>query len=961
MVHFSYLCEYPYIIVMKRLHVLLFAILLLLVNVGLAQVIVTSPVFPNDNDSCILVYDASLGNAALKNVSPPVYAHTGVITNLSTSNTDWKYVVAGWSENLPKALMTPLGNNKYQLKIKPSVRSYYGVPAAEQIEKMAFVFRNADGSKVGRNADGSDIFVDMYSNTFSVNIVLPSNKTLFLKLNASIPVSAISPAAETLKIFLNGNLVKTNAGQYITDTLTANNFGTNWVKQWVKIIATNNTGSVADSFSYTVIPQPRITPLPPGMNDGINYIDATTALLCLFAPHKDNVFAIGDFNSWQTDSAFYMNLTPDSSRFWITVKNLVPKKEYIFQYLVDGNLRIGDPYADKVSDPDDQYIPAKTYPNLMPYPAGKTTGIATFLQTNQDPYPWNTTPFTPPATTNLVVYELLIRDFTADHDYPSLIDTLDYLKQLGINAIELMPVMEFEGNVSWGYNPDYSFAVDKYYGTKNGLKQFVEAAHARGIAVILDIVCNHHFGNSPLVKLYWDGSAQRPAANSPWFNPIPKHPYNVGYDFNHESPATNLYMKRLIRYWLTEYHVDGYRFDLSKGFTQKDSYPNDVSLWGQFDASRINILTDYTMVIHSVNPNAFAIMEHFADNSEETVLSSNNMLLWGNMNGKYNEATMGWNVGTNSDFSWISYKERGWSQPHVMGYMESHDEERLPFKNISYGNSSTYYNIKDTAISLKRMELAATFFFTIPGPKMIWQFGELGYDYSINYGGDRLAPKPIRWDYAFDWRRRYTKNIFAALINLKKSQPVFATASSTLDVMGSVKRIWLRHSTMDATVLGNFDVNQANVVPGFTKKGMWYEFFTGDSLNVSDTAATLAFKAGEYRLYTTVKLQKPYFTAIDENLLPGNISEGRVKIYPNPSNGLFNFTVDLPRASTVELSVYNIYGGVVRQITTGRFNQGMNNFILDLGVVNEAKTPSGIYLYRLNAGNLHENGKLVVD
>jgi glycosidase len=803
----------------------------------------------------------------------------------------------------------------------------------------------------------------MYSNTFTVNIVLPSIKTLFLKHNDPIPVSAISPTAETMKILVNGTTMKTSVGEYITDTLLANSSAVYWVKQWVKIIATNNTGSVADSFSYTVIPSPNIATLPEGMEDGINYIDSSTVIPSLFAPYKNNVFVIGDFNNWQMDSAAYMNITPDNSRFWVKISNLVPRQEYIFQYLVDGSLRIGDPYADKVSDPDDQYITAQTYPGLKPYPYGKTTGIATYLQTGQAPFAWNMTPFTPPAVTDLVVYELLIRDFTEDHDYPSLIDTLDYLKNLGINAIELMPVMEFEGNISWGYNPDYSFAVDKYYGTKDGFKQFIEAAHMRGIAVILDIVCNHHFGNSPLVKLYWDASAGQPAANSPWFNTVPKHPYNVGYDFNHESQFTTLYMKRLIKYWLTEFHIDGYRFDLSKGFTQKNSYPDNVGLWGQKDPSRINILTNYAMTIHSVNPNAYAIMEHFADNDEEKVLSSNNMILWGNMNGKYNEGTMGWNSGLNSDLSWISYKERTWSQPHVMGYMESHDEERLAFKNISYGNSSAYYNIKDTATNLKRLELAATFFFTIPGPKMIWQFGELGYDYSINYptgtSESRLAPKPIRWDYLSDWRRKYTEKIFSALIDLKKKQPVFATTNYTLDVAGITKRIWLRHNTMDVTVLGNFDVNQLSISPNFTKKGMWYEFFTGDSLNVADTTAALLLKAGEYRLYSTVKLAKPAFTSIEENLLNGD--KGRVIVYPNPSNGLFNFMVSLPASSNGEISVYNSVGKIVKTWPLNHLTAGINSFVIDMTLLQQGNPPSGIYFYRLDAGTFHSGGKLIVE
>jgi 1,4-alpha-glucan branching enzyme len=929
-----------------------------------AQVITTSPAYPVDTDSATIVFDATLGDGGLNNVSPPIYAHTGVITSLSTSTSDWKYVVAAWGVNLPKALMTPLGNNKYKLTLKPSIRDYYGVPAGEKILKIAFVFRNSDGSKAGKDVNSADIFADVYDSVMSVNIVLPAGNALFLRQNTDIPVSAISPTAETMKIYVNNTLTKTAAGNSITDTIPADNFGSNWMKQWVRIEAINATTSAADSFSYTVIPASPVAELPAGISDGINYIDSATAVVCLYAPQKDNVFVIGDFNGWVIDSSLYMNVTPDGKRYWKRLNNLVPKQEYIFQYLVDGAIRIGDPYADKVSDPNDQYIDATTYPGLKPYPAGKTTDIATFLQTGQYPYPWDSTTFSPPQVTDLVIYELLLRDFTANHDYPSLIDTLGYLKNLGINAIELMPVMEFEGNLSWGYNPDYSFAPDKYYGTKTGLKQFVEAAHRQGIAVILDIVCNHHFGSSPLARLYWDSGNQRPAAGNPWFNPIPKHPYNVGCDFNHESADTKAYMERLIRYWLTEYHIDGYRFDLSKGFTQKDSYPNNVSLWGQYDSSRIAILENYAGVIHSVKPGAYAIMEHFADNSEETVLSGKNMLVWGNMNGSYINGAGGWTTGSSSDYSWGSYKKRGWAQPHLVTYMESHDEERVMYKNIASGNNSKPpYLVRDTTIGLKRIELNANFFFTIPGPKMIWQFGELGYDYSINYpsgtSASRLDPKPIRWDYQNDWRRRYAKNICAALIGLKKTQPVFSTTTFSTDLTSAVKRIWLTHSSMDATVLGNFDVVARNVAPNFTRTGMWYEFYTGDSLSVSDTAASLVFEAGEYRLYTTVKLEKPHFTAIDENKLPVIVAAGHLLVYPNPSDGQFNFIVNVQHSVRAEITVYNIYGDAVKR-SVSVFNEGINTFTLDIGPMPGDKAPSGIYFFRLDAGNLHQSGKLIV-
>ena len=146
-----------------------------------------------------------------------------------------------------------------------------------------------------------------------------------------------------------------------------------------------------------------------------------------------------------------------------------------------------------------------------------------------------------------------------------MIDTLDYLSELGINAIELMPVGEFENNESWGYNPSFHMALDKYYGTPEHFKAFIDSCHGKGIAVINDIVFNQAFGQSPMVNLYWDGVNNRPSANNPWFNEICPHPpYCWGYDFDHSSTATKNFIDRVNHFWLNEYHLDGFRFDLLK-------------------------------------------------------------------------------------------------------------------------------------------------------------------------------------------------------------------------------------------------------------------------------------------------------------------------------------------------------------------------------------------------------------
>jgi hypothetical protein len=638
-----------------------------------------------------------------------------------------------------------------------------------------------------------------------------------------------------------------------------------------------------------------------------------------------------------------MNVTPAGDRYWIGIGGLEPGQEYIFQYFVDGSLKIADPYADKVSDPNDQYIPSATYPGLIPYPSGKTTGIAAVLQTAQTPYPWDTSTFIPPQKTDLVIYELLLRDFLASHDYSALEDTLDYLKRLGINAIELMPVMEFEGNESWGYNPDFMFAPDKYYGTKDALKHFIETAHSKGIAVILDIVLNHQFGQSPLVRLYWDAANNRPAANSPWFNVIPKHPYNVGYDFNHDSPDTKAFCKRVLNYWITEYHVDGFRFDLSKGFTQVNSYPDNVGLWGQYDGNRVSILNGYLISMRSVKPDIILILEHFAENTEEEDLSNDGMLLWGNMNYNYAEAAMGYNSGGGSNFSWVSYKERGWFYPHLVGYMESHDEERQMYKCVTWGNSTAWYSTKDTNTALQRIGMNASFFFTVPGPKMIWEFGELGYDYSIEYGGGRLAPKPPRWDYQDEWRRGYLNNIFTSLIGLKKNEEVFKTNDFSMDVSGALKRIRLNHPSMNMVVIGNFDVTEGAMVPGFQNTGTWYDYFSGDSLLVDDLAEMVALSPGEYHIYSSKRLQKPVFTGTGDpsGLFPGN---GRAVVFPNPSAGILQVRTD---GMVSGLELYSITGRMV--VKPG-----------SVSMIDMSELPSGFYFLLIRYTDGHTETLKVV-
>lgn len=587
------------------------------------------------------------------------------------------------------------------------------------------------------------------------------------------------------------------------------------------------------------------TGLPSGAKDGVTFINnGKSAIVTLYAPLKKSVSLIGDFNNWQ---GTVMKNTSDGNTWWVQIDGLDPNTEYAYQFLVDGALKVADPYCQKILDPDnDSYIDSKTYPGLRAYPVGKTTGIVSVMQGNPPVYTWkNTTAFTRPAKDNLVVYELLVRDFTAEHNYASTLQKLDYLVTLGINAIELMPVNEFEGNLSWGYNPSFYFAPDKYYGTKTALQNFIDECHGRGIAVILDMVLNHSFGQSPMVQLYFENG--KPAANSPWFNVNATHPYNVGFDFNHEKAATKTFVKNVVKFWMQEYKIDGFRFDLSKGFTQKIS--TDDASFSAYDASRIAIWKEYNNYIKSIDANNFyVILEHFADASEETVLAGEGMMLWNNLNYNVNEATMGW-LG-NSDFSWAFFAKHGFAKSeNLVNFIESHDEERTMFKNISYGNASGSYNVQDMGTALKREEMAAAFLFSVPGPKMIWQFEELGYDISIDFNG-RTGNKPIHWEYADDPKRKALYKAYTAFIQLKKKNSIFSSPNASYNLSGAVKYIKLTDATNTVVVVGNFDVVAQAASVDMGASGNWYETGSSSPVNFSSSTYTKILAPGEYHIFS---------------------------------------------------------------------------------------------------------------
>lgn len=849
----------------------------------------SDPAFPLQDQALTINFNAEAGNGALLGYTGDVYAHTAVITNLSNSPEDWRYTKTAWGQNTPETLLTRLGDNIYSLTIANPI-NYYGVPGGETIEQLVFVFRSGEAQGNGlylshRNADETDIYVPIYEPGMHVRFLNPTQTEYLLNPGAEIPVCAEAVNHTQLSFYVNEQLIVQEEAETFSYMLVMQQLSPGM--NWLIAVAENNGSEARDSVEIYRRGPVQIAELPEGANKGINYGNDETVTLVLHDPAglKQFVYVIGDFNEWEISETELMNRTPSGDYFWLTITDLDPDYEYGFQYIIDNEIRIADPYSEKILDPwNDQWISSSTYPDLKPYPHGHTSGLVSVFHINRPVYQWQVPDFIPPALNNtqadLLVYELLIRDFVDSRHIKDVEQKLDYLKELGVNAIQLMPIMEFDGNVSWGYAPNLFFATDKHYGTRQAYKEFIDAAHQRDIAVILDIVPNHAFGQNPFVLMYFDpdaGGYGQPAWNNPWLNPQAQHPYSIGYDFNHESPHTRQFFKDVFQYWLSEFKVDGFRIDLSKGLTQNQT--GNFGEWNAYDQSRINILTDYYNHIKWVNPNAYVILEHFANNDEETVLANTGMLLYSAMHHVYKQVAMGWEQ--SSDLSWAFHGNRGWNYPNLLDYMENHDEERMMFEALSNGNSSGSYNITDTLTALNHQEQALVLFMGIPGPKMIWQFQEMGYDYSIFFNGGRTAPKPPRWDYMDHPQRERLHRQVSAMASLRKND-AFRYGNFSHDFSGNGKRMWITHSSMDVVISANIGVNGFDMMPGFTKTGTWYNYFTGESFYVSDPGGHFFwYGPGEYTVFTSVPLPKPFHeleVTVVENLTNIPLDNAKVQL-----------------------------------------------------------------------------------
>lgn len=875
-----------------------------------------------------------------------------------------------WTASSAASKLSQNGSKTYIYTLKPSV--FYNTTG---IYKIGFLAKTLNGS-----AKSADFLFNV--GLFQVTLASPTvaNTNRITDSGSSFTIEASNTGGNADYILTANGIQMDSSSDVSSYSFPVTNINEN---AFYTLTVSQGTKVVEKKFSVIINAVPVNENQPNDTEDGVNYSeDATKVTLVLNAPLKDYVYVAGSFNNWNPTSNYLMKKDPTTGKFWIDITGLIPEQVYTFQYwIVDNTDRpVNSPVLVKTADPfstltlnnyDDPEIKTLgVYPNLPAYPIGQDRDV-TVVQTGTNTfrnYNWSeaSTNFVKPSKEKLIVYELLVRDFDVNKTYQDLIDRMDYFKGLHINAIELMPVMEFEGNESWGYNTSYHLAIDKRYGPPAKLKEFIDLCHQNGIAVILDVALNHVFGRSAIERMWMldtnnDGWSNGVSAENPYANQSAMHSYSVGTDLNHQSALTQYYVNRTQKQWITEYKIDGFRWDLTKGFTQKCPYINtgnatndgntQQSCTNATQSDRVALLKTYVDYSWSLDPNHYAIFEHLGGSAEEQqwanyrIAEGKGVMMWSEQFSPYTQLIEG--NGGNKNLNGMLNTSKGFTGRRVLGYPESHDKDRLMYQARTYGASA---EIKSLSGALKRMASIAAISTTIPGPKMIWQFAELGWDSSIytcsdgtvndessaKTGDCKLVTKHVN-QWTQNWmevpERKALYDTHARINELKIKEPVFNGAVTinsgtfTPSIYISDNSITDPNTIKNVVILSNFSTTSQNITGNFPYVGTWYNLMDDTPLEVVATTDKITIESGGFRMYGN-KPSSLSTTKYDDLK--------KVSLYPNPSKNYFKIN-----SNTKTVQVFSITGQLVKS-----FDKKSNEYEFNISDLNK-----GIYMVKATDDN----------
>ena len=535
----------------------------------------------------------------------------------------------------------------------------------------------------------------------------------------------------------------------------------------------------------TMTPQPAA--LPDGVWLGARELSDGRVAFALHAPWKHSVHLLGSFNKWSQTAD---PLAVSEQGIWWIVKEL-SAGEYEYQFLIDGETVIGDPYAHEVRWNGPQ-------PSAV-------------VRVGGEHFHWNDAGFGIKPLNELVIYELHVGDFSPAGTFKGVTERMPYLRDLGVSAIELMPIFEFPGDVSWGYNPAYFFAPEASYGSPDDLRELIDTAHLNGIGVILDVVFNHIDGSSPINNLYpYDQNPYFGNDGNPWGFP----------DFNHWNDTVKQLLSDVQTYWLTEMHIDGLRYDYAPGIGFDGESGMSFLTWQARQVKPhayliVENTDDYTSMVHKTEADAswnIAFSYQMIANMRESEFHGK----------QYADLDATMNA---LDFRHTGYSDNA----QAINFLESHDEQRLMYEIATNPNLHP-----DAAHQKSRM--GAICLFTATGIPMLYHGQEFGM-----WTERTIDKNPLQWELLEHDAGRDLHAFYRGMIALRNSCRALVGNNIKPLVCDHERHMlayyrWSDDEQSHAVVVVNFGMNTDYLDIPFPRTGVWHEWVFNYDREIGDGA-----------------------------------------------------------------------------------------------------------------------------
>lgn len=709
---------------------------------------------------------------------------------------------------------------------------------------------------------------------------------------------------------------------------------------YIKLVAVNSKG---DSIVYqNSVFEVQLAPMPSYAKHGVTKAspqsgDSTTFRIRV--PNKSFVALRLAYAGQPVATAppIVMKKDPNSDNWWVNVK-LQPDTVYEYLYEIENGKKITDPFGRWMGTYGTKFSTG---------PAGLTA----------DNYVWQSTSYQRPPLNKLVIYELNVGEFAGGYygksagqaGFSDLKSLLSHFSNLGVNAIELMPINDYgtvgKSGHSWGYDINHYFALEPAYGTPLELKQLVDEAHKRGIAVILDVVFNHQNDTGPLWQMLQDDAA------NPYFKANNDFRYNEDAmfffkDMDHWTAETQELILECLKMWVEEYKIDGFRYDFTQGIGWNVSEPTKGILgW----ANAIDTLYGgkvYQIAEHLPESPALlyysGITSGWHDSFRDKIFDDARFQNTSMVDYENLILDLGAFPGNDTPNSPSWYSNR--TEP--VNATITHDEQSLIYE-------MTQFQGVPVNEAIQRDKLYGAFPFLSLGIPMLWMGQEFSAPRGWQNDGQKLSYRPLEWDWLLVQRGIDHFKWYKTLIAQRLKNPAL--------YQGQLKRLY-RYDAAKVLVWGFEDTvtnskvmcvanlhpfNQTPTNVPWLGAGTWYDIFDQSVFEVSgNSVASFPLQPFTIKIYSNKTNSELGITSV-EPIAQTTPTEFRLEQnYPNPFNPSTVISYHLPKTDHVTLKVYDIVGREVATLVDEVQSAGTYSTLFDASHV-----ASGVYFYKLTAGN----------